>query len=93
MQICPKAEPEPDTESMSEVLDTSLTPAAFKKLSVSISDLTDISRSTASVFTDGGALAKLKWKGGGKDSSATSVLTDTTTVGSVESVGVSIELQ
>ena len=92
LQICPKAEPEADAESVSEMLDTSLTPAALKKFSVSISDLTDISRSTASVFTDGGKL--LKWKGGGgKGDSAASVLTETTTVGSVESVGVSIALR
>ena len=54
---------------MSEVLDTSLTPAALKKLSRSVmdlsapslSDVTDISRSTAGIFTDGGPLAaKLK---------------------------------
>ena len=49
-------EPEPDHETVSEVLDTSLTPAALKKLSRSVMDLsapdisksvTDISKSTA----------------------------------------------
>ena len=96
-------EPEAASETVSEVLDTSLTPAALKKLSKSVmdlsapslSDVTDISRSTASIFTDGGKLRKIL-KGpkaataGG--STASLAATETTTLGSVESVGVSSTL-
>ena len=54
-QICPEVEPEPAGDTVSAVLDTSLTPAALKKLSRSVmdlsgpslSDVTDISKSTA----------------------------------------------
>ena len=85
-------EPEPASETVSEVLDTSLTPAALKKLSRSVmdlsapslSDVTDISRSTASVFTDGGRFRKIL-KGGKKTESTASLVSETTTLGSVDS--------
>ena len=98
-QICPEVEPEAASETVSEVLDTSLTPAALKKLSKSVmdlsapslSDVTDISKSTASIFTDGGKLRKIlkgsKAAAGG--STASLAATETTTLGSVESVAVS----
>ena len=85
-------EPEPASDTVSEVLDTSLTPAALKKLSRSVmdlsapslSDVTDISKSTASVFTDGGRFRKIL-KGGKKTESTASLVSETTTLGSVDS--------
>ena len=57
-QICPKVEAhEIEHESVSKVLDTSLTPAALKKLSKSVMDLstinevTEISRTTTQLMT------------------------------------------
>ena len=98
-QICPEVEPEAASETVSEVLDTSLTPAALKKLSKSVmdlsapslSDVTDISRSTASIFTDGGKLRKILKgsKAAAAGSTASLAATETTTLGSVESVAVS----
>ena len=100
-QICPEVEPEAASETVSEVLDTSLTPAALKKLSKSVmdlsapslSDVTDISRSTASIFTDGGKLRKiLKGSKAAAGSTTSLAATETTTLGSVESVAVSSTL-
>ena len=98
-QICPEVEPEAASETVSEVLDTSLTPAALKKLSKSVmdlsapslSDVTDISKSTASIFTDGGKLRKILKgsKAAATGSTDSLAATETTTLGSVESVAVS----
>lgn len=93
-------EPEPASETVPEVLDSSLTPAALKKISKSVMDIStlsevsEISKSTTSLFAGGpgagtslagGVFSKLKGKKS-KTESKTSLVSSGSPDGSFESL-------
>lgn len=80
-KICPRVEPDHfDADAALEVLDSSLTPSALKKLSKSVMDLStmsemkELSKSTSNLMTGGITLPKFKMKKRLKSESKTSLV-------------------
>ncbi len=102
-QICPEVDPSDsdDLAGVEDVFDSSLTPAALKKLSRSVMDISalsemkDISQSTSELMTKGGVLGKLARKAGKaavgiKSESKTSLLSSVP--GSLENLAIDAEV-